>query len=462
MALKSDYTPSLEIADEPVAQKPSLEVTPSIIEDASTRLQQALDDMKPQAQKIDFKPMWHQHADAYFDTSPMEPFMIGPGMATFGSLGIIGGAPKVGKTDFMLHMFSHFAVGKPFLKFVPLRPLKIAYLQCEVGYQTLRIRMRFMGLDPATMAQGKGNFLFTDKFESVLTPENLEKAAQSILEQFQGELPDIIAIDPLRNVFDGGAHHGGENSNDAMIYFLRNVKALLRDRVNPNACLLIAHHTRKPTAQERAKGQSGVFDQLAGAGGLRGMYDFCIMITHQDEDDPDNNHRVINIEARGSIREIPELRAPERFVTGKDTTGAWQVVQELYADEDKRTKTFREDRDQKNEVIMNFIYDEAEKSGRLYTREALVKTLEDKYGLGGTSSLRTRIDVLSQKWRIKMTNEAYRFGDFAQSSRASEMYLVVYDTKMPDGRIVPATHCANRTGNGLMEVNDPRVWQLND
>jgi hypothetical protein len=54
---------------------------------------------------------------------------------------------------------------------------------------------------------------------------------------------DILVIDPIRNVFDGGPEGNSENDNNAMLFFLR-------ERVEPSSIhlpwLLSTHFAGKP------------------------------------------------------------------------------------------------------------------------------------------------------------------------------------------------------------------------
>ena len=45
---------------------------------------------------------------------------------------VLGGAPKVGKSDFLISLLVYAAAGVPFLGFVPSRPLRIFYPQAEI------------------------------------------------------------------------------------------------------------------------------------------------------------------------------------------------------------------------------------------------------------------------------------------------------------------------------------------
>jgi hypothetical protein len=68
------------------------------------------------------------------DTSPMPEDIIAPRVLTPGGLLVLGGAPKVGKSDLLISWLVHMAAGVPFLGFTPPRPLRIFYLQAEIQY----------------------------------------------------------------------------------------------------------------------------------------------------------------------------------------------------------------------------------------------------------------------------------------------------------------------------------------
>jgi putative DNA primase/helicase len=92
--------------------------------------------------------------------------------------------------------------------------------------------------------------------------------------------PDIIAIDPIRNVFDGG-DAGGENDNGAMLFFLSQRVDRIRQEVNPDAGVILAHHTKKLWARSSSKRTRS--RRLAGAGSLRGYYSTGMLLFRPDE-----------------------------------------------------------------------------------------------------------------------------------------------------------------------------------
>ena len=73
------------------------------------------------------------------DNSPMPDDIIAPRMLTPGGILVLGGAPKVGKSDFLICLLVHLAAGATFLGFTPPRALRIFYLQAEIQYHYLQI-----------------------------------------------------------------------------------------------------------------------------------------------------------------------------------------------------------------------------------------------------------------------------------------------------------------------------------
>jgi putative DNA primase/helicase len=131
-----------------------------------------------------------------------------------------------------------------FLGMSPKCPLKIFYLQAEIQYDYLPERVNNIHIVREYASKLHNNFVITPQISVTLDDNGVECVAQSVKERFGSTLPDIIVIDPLRNVFDGGGF-GGENDNDAMMFFLSRRVEALRQKINPNAGIIIAHHTKK-------------------------------------------------------------------------------------------------------------------------------------------------------------------------------------------------------------------------
>ena len=105
------------------------------------------------------------------------------------------------------------------------------------------------------------------------------QSAVTIRQHFSEDV-DIIVVDPLRNVFDGGDSDAGENDNAAMLFFLQQRLDALRDRINPDAGVILAHHTRKI---EKKKLEEDPFQALSGASSLRGYYTTGLIMFQPDE-----------------------------------------------------------------------------------------------------------------------------------------------------------------------------------
>ena len=74
---------------------------------------------------------------------------------------VLGGAPKVGKTDFLMTWMVHMAAGSPFLGMNPAKPLKVFYLQAELSYNAFRKRLQAIHLSPEEKLIAEENFAMT-------------------------------------------------------------------------------------------------------------------------------------------------------------------------------------------------------------------------------------------------------------------------------------------------------------
>ena len=135
------------------------------------------------------------------------------------------------------------AAGAVFLGMQPPRLLRVFYLQAEVQYHYLRERVKDVRLPsrrlwmPAPASSPHRSCGWCS-----MTPGWRRPIRRS--RRLSAAPPDIIAIDPIRNVFDGG-DAGGENDNGAMLFFLSQRVERIRQAVNPDAGVILAHHTKK-------------------------------------------------------------------------------------------------------------------------------------------------------------------------------------------------------------------------
>jgi hypothetical protein len=350
------------------------------------------------------------------DPSPPPPDLISPRVLTPGGLLVLGGAPKVGKSDFLINLLVHTAAGIPFLRFEPPRPMRVFYLQAEIGYPYLKERLHQMRLDRALIAEARERLVVTPKLRLILNEGGVAAVADAIQRAFPDEPPDIICIDPLRNLFDGGPGDKTENDNDAMMFFLQNRIEALREAVAPHAGVIVAHHTRKLFKKQFAEDP---FQAFAGASALRGFYTTGIVMFRPDEA---GSQRELHIELRNGA-------GLDRMTIDK-IDGEWVEIDESGQRLVRKDIGSRLDaeRMRRHEVILRLIYDEA-LNGRFYTMAQFAQAFENQDDLGSSTSIRERIGVLATKGYIRFVASVPELA--LQSTRSKFGFLCVEGMKAP-------------------------------
>jgi len=391
------------------------------------------------------------------DTSPMPEDIIGPRVLTPGGLLVLGGAPKVGKSDFLISWLVHMAAGVPFLGFTPSRPLRVFYLQAEIQYHYLRERMQQIALPATVIAAARDTFIATPKLRLLLDAKGVARVAEAIRAAFPDAPSDIMVIDPIRNLFDGGPDGGGENDNAAMMFFLKDRVEALREVINPEAGVILAHHTRKATRQQV---KDDPFLALSGASALRGFYTTGLLMHLPDED---SSVRRLEIELRNG----PAL--PGKLID--KVKGEWvelNPMNERLVRKEVGAKLDAE-RLRKGDVILTILHEEAA-AGRLYTTTQFGEAFENKAGLGSKYTIRDRIGVLTTKGQIKFLRDGRPFGMAVVRSRFG--YLVVEDMRFgteaqidPDtgevlgeGKPVLPSHYKCASTGACLQVENPAIW----
>lgn len=382
------------------------------------------------------------------DDSPMPDDIIAPRVLTPGGLLVLGGAPKVGKTDFLLCWLAHMAAGLPFLGMRPAKPLKIFYFQAEIGYHYLRERLKQIRFDPAFLPLVRQNLIITPQVRMLLDEKGVEMVREAILRHVDPRLLDIVAIDPLRNVYDGE----GENDNTAMLAFLQDRVERLRFLVNPDLGVILAHHTKKISKKML---EEDPFQGLSGAGSLRSFYSTGMILFRPDE--------------QQSLRQLMfELRngeaIPPKWVDKID--GRWREMEHHSArlvNKDYGERLDNERR-RRHDVILQLLFDEGRK-GALYTPSQFCQAFENKAGLGGKHSIRDRIDVLATKGYVKFNKDA--------AAKSKYGVMCVEGMEVPAGeesvdpdtgeittpmRPLPPTHFKEPGNGAILPVENPSVW----
>jgi len=390
------------------------------------------------------------------DTNPFPEDLIGPRILTPGGLLVFGGAPKVGKTDLMLNWLTHMAAGLPFLGMTPPRPLKIFYLQTEIMYDYLRERLQNLEIDPNALPLVKKNLVLTPQIRMLLNEEGVTTVINTITQCFVNLADvDIIAIDPLRNVYDAGPS-GSENDNTAMLAFLQDRIEKLRSVVNPKAGILLTHHTKKVT---KTMVEEDPFQAFSGAASLRSFYTTGMLLFRADE--------------KQSVRQLMfELRNGKSIETKlvDKIDGIWQEMafnSERLVRKEYGAKLDAE-RHRRRDMIVQLLFDDALK-GRLYTPAQFCETFEGKASLGGERTIHRRLSVLATKGYIKFNLEEQH-----KVERSKYGVMCVEGMAIPIGEqteidpetgvVLPLmqpllpTHFKESQTGAILPVENPEVW----
>ncbi|MBQ0805156.1 MAG: AAA family ATPase [Sulfitobacter sp.] len=394
------------------------------------------------------------------DDSPMPADIIAPRVLTPGGLLVLGGAPKVGKSDLLISWLVHMAAGVPFLDFTPPRPLRVFYLQAEIQYHYLRERMKQISLPKEVLTGARDNLVATPKLNLLLDVEGSVRVAAAIQRAFPSEPVDIICIDPIRNLFDGGPEGGGENDNTAMMFFLKERVEVLRDHINPDCGVILAHHTKKLSKQQV---KDDPFLALSGASALRGFYTSGLILHRPDED---ARERKLEIELRNGPALGPKLIDKVK--------GEWIEINPMNERLVRQEAGAKHDaeRDRKGGVIVQMLSEQAEQ-GKMFTLSQFAASFENKGSLGGQTSIRERLHVLATKGHVKfvrgeqikelgLKRNRSKFGYLCVKNMQLRTDLEVVDTETGEVcpafiRVLPSDYMCPQSG-AILPVENPDVW----
>ncbi len=215
----------------------------------------------------------------------IDPDFLGPG-----NFCLIAGPPKAQKSFLLTEMLVACATGGRFLgdQFRVSKPLRVFYLQAEMNRKLLKRRAKMMSF----LADGerqllRENLAVTERLTMILDEAGVAQVIEAINTRFPQGV-DIIAIDPLANLFDGD----NEDKAAEIMRFLTQRLEAIRRATNPQAALILVHHSTKKTTEDMARDP---FIAIRGSGALRGYYDTGIIIYRKSEDGPE---RKIHFELR--------------------------------------------------------------------------------------------------------------------------------------------------------------------
>ena len=168
---------------------------------------------------------------------------------------IFAGSPKLGKSFLMAQLAYHISTGTPLWNYTT-RKGTVLYLALEDDYRRLQERLyRMFGTESAD------NLFFS------VSASQLGKGLDEQLARFVAEHTDtrLIIIDTLQKVREVG----GDNYSYANDY---QIMARLKSFADAHGlCILLVHHTRKQTADDK-------FDMISGTSGLLGAADGAFLL----------------------------------------------------------------------------------------------------------------------------------------------------------------------------------------
>ncbi|WP_341820842.1 AAA family ATPase [Wolbachia endosymbiont (group A) of Myopa testacea] len=383
-------------------------------------------------------------ADQYLNEKSSGPGdIIEPRVLTPGGLLVFGGAPKVGKSDFLISWLTHMAAGKSFLGMSPTKPLRILYLQTEIGYYYMCESMKQLKLDSEVIELVSHNLAITPQTRLLLNEDGIKEIITEAEKIFDPNTVDVIAIDPLRNIFDAD-EHGNENDNNAMIFFLQERIEKLRSLINPDAGVILVHHTKK---MPKKLLEEDPFQSFSGASSLRGFYTTGMVMFRPDEK---NSNRQLVFELRNGHSISPKCVDKVNDHWYEVGSESHRLVNKDYGEK------LDAERSRRHDIILDLIYGEGRK-GNVYTINQFCQAFENKEGLGSTHSIRNRLDVLATKGYVKFNKEGKNAARNKYGILCVEGMELEEKNKKAYSRLLP-THYKSPHYGSVISVENPSVW----
>lgn len=210
--------------------------------------------------------MTELYENVFISNPPIIDGLLYPGTYLF------VGAPKLGKSFFMIQLAYHVSTGTPLWNY-NVRKGTVLYLALEDNYSRLQTRLyRMFGSES------------TDNMHLSTASKQLGNGLIEQLNRFINDHKDtnLIIIDTLQKVRE----IGGEKFSYANDYEI--ISQLKRFADNNKICLMLVHHTRKQKSDDN-------FDMISGTNGLLGAADGAFLL-HKEK--RTSNSAVLEISGR--------------------------------------------------------------------------------------------------------------------------------------------------------------------
>lgn len=237
--------------------------------------------------------------ELYDTVYPSKPPLI-DGLLYTGTYLFVG-APKLGKSYLMAQLAYHISTGTPLWDYT-VRKGTVLYLALEDDYRRLQERLyRMFGTDS------------TDNLFFSVSADSLGNGLDAQLQRFMQEHTDtsLIIIDTLQKVREVG----GDNYSYANDYEIITRLKQFADKYG--ICILLVHHTRKQTADDK-------FNMISGTTGLLGAADGAFVLSKEKRT---SNNATLDVAGRDQQdMKIHLVRDTERLVWNfeKSETELWK------------------------------------------------------------------------------------------------------------------------------------------
>jgi hypothetical protein len=198
---------------------------------------------------------------------PEGPAIVSGGIIVRGSMNVIGGPPKRGKSSLVMNFALRRSLAAPWLGF-DTTPGRTLLLQAEIPERELQTRLRLMMQDVEGALPEKRLWFITYRGMRLDRADGLQ-ACRRLVEQVK---PDLLIVDPLARFFGGD-----ENSAREVGRLVASLDEMIQGY---GLAIVLVHHTAKPSAADPREG--GL--RLRGSSALFGAVDTALLLDRVEDD----------------------------------------------------------------------------------------------------------------------------------------------------------------------------------
>ena len=312
-----------------------------------------------------------------------------------------------------------------------------------------------MRLSPELKSTAQDNLLITSNIKLLLDNGGVELLADHIINSCN-HIPDIIAVDPIRNVFDGGKV-AKENDNDSMMFFLQKRIELLRNKINPQAGMILVHHTKKLNTTQL---EEDPFQGFSGASSLRGYYETGAILYKPDIAGVNSGTRKLIFELRNGPNIAPKLLAKKH--------GKWLLDDDALGNRNNkgqvRKNSYKADLNTRIQKIVQILEEES-LHGKFYQMKDFAETFCNYEGLGSMRFTYNDCSFAASKGIIKFFNNPQDYDLNIHLSQASAGIMCTANMQLKTAidivKIKPTHERINGKQTAILIDKKPTILEKN-